>query len=146
MVGYTGGHCALNAVNHLGTSGLDAQQLQRCDQRLLLLVLLHPVNGLFSRTTWVSRYQKGKTSPDLNEMGFWDGSGINWTIYKKICTTLQIDNHINTPLLNFFIGRMIFLMPNQQCQSTEGVDMTKDINTKLEYRSVLYFTLYTYNQ
>jgi len=24
-------------------------------------------NGLFSRTTWVSRYQKGKTSLDLNE-------------------------------------------------------------------------------
>ena len=28
---------------------------------------LHPFNGLFSRTTWVSRYQKGKTSVDLNE-------------------------------------------------------------------------------
>jgi len=24
--------------------------------------LLHPFNGLFSRTTWVSRYQKGKTT------------------------------------------------------------------------------------
>ena len=23
-----------------------------------------PFNGLFSRTTWVSRYQKGKTNPD----------------------------------------------------------------------------------
>ena len=33
----------------------------------LLLLLLHPFNGLFSRTTWVSRYQKGKTSLDLNE-------------------------------------------------------------------------------
>ena len=29
--------------------------------------LLHPFNGLFSGTTWVSRYQKGKTSLDLNE-------------------------------------------------------------------------------
>jgi len=27
---------------------------------LLLLLLLHPFNGLFSRTTWVSRHQKGK--------------------------------------------------------------------------------------
>jgi len=26
-----------------------------------------PFNGLFSRTTWVSRYQKGKTCLDLNE-------------------------------------------------------------------------------
>ena len=29
--------------------------------------LLPPFNGLFSRTTWVSWYQKGKTSLDLNE-------------------------------------------------------------------------------
>ena len=29
--------------------------------------LLHPFNVLFSRTTWVSWYQKGKTSLDLNE-------------------------------------------------------------------------------
>ena len=29
--------------------------------------LLHLVNGLFSRTTWVSQYQKGKTTLDLNE-------------------------------------------------------------------------------
>ena len=34
---------------------------------LLLLLLLQPFNGLFSRTTWVSRYQKGKNSLDLNE-------------------------------------------------------------------------------
>jgi len=34
---------------------------------LLLLLLPHPFNGLFSRPTWVSRYQKGKTSLVLNE-------------------------------------------------------------------------------
>ena len=28
---------------------------------------LHPFNGLFSRTTWVSWYQKDKTSLDLNK-------------------------------------------------------------------------------
>jgi len=28
---------------------------------------VHPFNGLFSWTTWVSRYQKGETSLDLNE-------------------------------------------------------------------------------
>jgi len=27
---------------------------------MLLLLLLHPFNGLFSRTTWVSWYQKDK--------------------------------------------------------------------------------------
>ena len=34
---------------------------------LLLLLLVHPLNVLFSRTTWVSLYQKSKTSPDLKE-------------------------------------------------------------------------------
>jgi len=34
---------------------------------LLLLLLLHPFNDLFSRQTWVSPYQKSKTSLDLNE-------------------------------------------------------------------------------
>jgi len=32
-----------------------------------LLLLLHPFNVLLSRTTWVSRYQKGKNSLDSNE-------------------------------------------------------------------------------
>jgi len=42
--------------------------------------VLHPFDGLFSRTTWVSRYQKSKTSPDLDEAGddgFLGFSGIN---------------------------------------------------------------------
>ena len=30
------------------------------------------------------------------------------------------DNHANIPPLSFFTGRMPFLPPNQQCQSTEG--------------------------
>jgi len=37
-----------------------------------------------------------------------------------IWTSLQTDNHTNTSSLNFFTGRMLFLTPNQQCQSTEG--------------------------
>jgi len=46
-------------------------------RRLLLVHLLN--NGFFSRTTWVTQYQKGKSSLDLNEArddGFWGGSGI----------------------------------------------------------------------
>jgi len=33
----------------------------------ILLLLLHPFNGLFSWTTWVSWYQKGKTSLDYKK-------------------------------------------------------------------------------
>jgi len=53
---------------------------------ILLTPLLHPFNCLFSRTTWVSRYQKGKVSLDLNEarddevLGC---SGMSWTICKQ---------------------------------------------------------------
>jgi len=39
------------------------------------LLLLHPFNGPFCRTAFVSQYQKGKTSPDFNEArddGVWD--------------------------------------------------------------------------
>ena len=35
----------------------------------------HPFNGLFSRSTWVIRYQKGKIRLDLNDArddGVWD--------------------------------------------------------------------------
>jgi len=32
-----------------------------------IYTLLHLFNGPFSRTTWVSRYQKGRTIPDFAE-------------------------------------------------------------------------------
>ena len=46
------------------------------------------------------------------------GSGISWTICKS--APLQTDNHASTPTLRLFTGRMPFLPPNQQRQSTEG--------------------------
>jgi len=60
------------------------------NNKLLPLPLPHPFNGLCTRTTWVSRYQKGKTSVDLDEARD-DGvltwhlgcSGISWTICKQ---------------------------------------------------------------
>ena len=33
-------------------------------------------------------------------------------------TLLQTDNHAS--ISSFFTGQMLFLMPNQQCQTTEG--------------------------
>ena len=40
--------------------------------------------------------------------------------HMQVCTSLQTDNHASTPPLSFFTGRMLFLPPNQQRQSTEG--------------------------
>ena len=80
----------------------------------------HPFNGHFFGTTRVSRYQKGKTNLD-----FTGARDSEWQWYQlghmQVCTSLQTDNHASTSLLKFFTGRMPFLPPSQQCQSTEGI-------------------------
>ena len=62
---------------------------------------VQPFNGLFSRTTWVSRYQKGKTNLD-----FTGARDSKWQWHQlghmQVCTSLQTDNHANTPPLVFY--------------------------------------------
>ena len=70
-----------------------------------ILLLLHPFNGLFSRTTSVSWYQKGKTSLDLSEAR--DDGVLGWQWHQvdhmqTICTLHHMDNHTNTSSLNFY--------------------------------------------
>jgi len=47
---------------------------------------------LFAGTTWVSWYQKGKTSLDFTE-----ARDSEWQLHQlghmQVCTSLQIDNH-----------------------------------------------------
>jgi len=78
----------------------------------------HPVNSPFSWTTRLSQYQKGKTNLDFTEArdSEWQWHQLG---HMQVCTSLQTDNHASTP--PFFTGRMPFLLPNQQCQSTEGI-------------------------
>ena len=79
----------------------------------------HPFNGHFSGTTQVSRYQKGKTNLDFTEArdSEWQWHQLE---HMQVCTSHQTDNHASTSPLGFFTGRMPFLSPNQQRQSTEG--------------------------
>jgi len=67
---------------------------------LLLLLLLHLFQGLFSRTTWVSQYQKGKPFWILleQEMMGWQWHQLDHM--QIICTSLQTDNHTSTSPLN----------------------------------------------
>jgi len=69
----------------------------------------------------VSRYQKGKTNLDLTEAR---DSERQWHQLGRmqVGTLLQTDNHTSpSPVTaQFFTGRMPFLPPNQQRQSTEG--------------------------
>jgi len=99
-------------------AGLSSASLE---QHLPILLLLHPFNGLFSRTTRVSRYKKGKTNLDSNEAR--DDGVLRWQWHQldhmqTICTSLQRDNHTNTSSLNSY--RPDVLPDAQQCQSTEG--------------------------
>jgi len=76
----------------------------------------HPFNGPFSGTTRVSRYQRGKTNLDFTEArdSEWQWHQLG---HMQVCTPLQTNNHASTlPLV--FTGRMPFLPPNQQRQST----------------------------
>ena len=49
----------------------------------------------FSGTTWVSRYQKGKTNLDFTE-----ARDSEWQCHQlghmQVCTSLQTDNHAST--------------------------------------------------
>jgi len=75
-------------------------------------------------TAQVSRYQKSKTNLDFTEAR---DSERQWHQlgYMQVCTLHQTDNHTSTPPLCFFTGRMPFLPPNQQRQSTEGTLVTE---------------------
>ena len=97
--------------------------------RILLLYLVvverdmsphtHPFCGPLSGTTRVSRYQKGNTSLDFTK-----ARDSEWQWHQRghmqVCTSLQTDNHTSTPPFSFFTGRMPFLSPSEQRQSTEG--------------------------
>ena len=59
-----------------------------------------PFNGLLSGTTWVSRYQKGKTNLDFTGArdGEWQWHQLG---HMQVCSSLQTDNHASTPPLSF---------------------------------------------
>ena len=78
---------------------------------------LHTFNDPLSRTTRVSRYQKGKTNLDFTEArdSEWQRHQLG---HMQVCTSLRTDNRTSTPPLSF-TGRMPFLPPNQQCQCTD---------------------------
>jgi len=78
----------------------------------------------------VSQYQKGKTNLDFTEArdSEWQWHQVG---HMQVCPSLQTENHASTPPLSFFTGRMPFLPPNQQHQSTEGMKSYSVIRTKL---------------
>ena len=90
--------------------------------RYFQLGLLHYIHltAFFSKTTWVSQYQKGKQFWILIKQEMTSGSGISWTICKSFTPhSRQITTLV--PHHSVFTGRMPFLPPNQQHQSTATI-------------------------
>jgi len=83
----------------------------------------HLFNYPLSWTTRVSWYQS---------FSEWQWHQLG---HMQVCTSLQTDNHASTPPLSFFTGRMPFLPPNQQRQSTEST-VWDEINKKCKPRSL----------
>jgi len=58
-------------------------------------------------------YARARTHARLTE---WQWHQLG---HMQVCISLQTDYHASTPPLSFFTGRMPFLPPNKQRQSTE---------------------------
>ena len=79
----------------------------------------HPFNSHFSRTTRVSRYQKGKTNVDFTEakVSEWQWHQLG---HMQVCTSLQTDNHTSTPSLSFLQAGC------SSCRPTNSVKALKE--------------------
>jgi len=67
---------------------------------VVLQLLLHQFNRLFSKTSWVIWCEIGKTSLNLSE------AGVGWQRHQldhmqTVCTSLHTDDHANTLSLHF---------------------------------------------
>ena len=79
----------------------------------------------------MSWYEKGETNLDFTEAR---DSELQWHQlgHMQVCTSLQTHNHASIPPLSFFTGRMPFLPPNQQRQSTEGTNNKEETEQRSE--------------
>ena len=86
---------------------------------------LQPFNGLFSRTTWVSRYQIGKTNLD-----FTGARDSEWQWHQlghmQVCTSLQTDNHASTPPLCFLQAGCPSCRPTNSVKALKAQDLHQE--------------------
>jgi len=67
---------------------------------IIIHTYTHTFDGPFTGTTWVSWYQKGKTSLDFTEArdNEWQWHQLG---HMQVCTSLRTNNHVSTPPLSF---------------------------------------------
>ena len=115
-------HRVLGQNLHVRTSLQVVCDAPRRNHALLaeeLLLLLHPINDIFSRIAWVNRHQKGKPSWILlqQEMMGWQWHQLDHMQITFAPSSRQITTPV--PQHSVFTGRMPSLPPNRQRQSTE---------------------------
>jgi len=84
----------------------------------------HPFNGPLSGTTRLSWYQKGETYLDFTEArdSEWQWHQLG---HMQVCTSLQTDNHTNTPQLSFL---------QAGCPSCHPTNSVKAMGGKVEIK------------
>jgi len=94
-----------------------------------------PFNGLFSRTTWVSRYQKGKTNLDYTGArdSEWQWHQLGHKI-MQVCTLLQTDNHASTPPLCFLQAVCPSCRPTNSVKALKA--LTRTVKVVLKYDTI----------
>ena len=85
-----------------GRPWLSDRKKENSIEKQLTTTTLHPFNGLFSRTTWVSRHQKGKPFWILLEQEIMRWQWHQLDHMQIICTALQTDNHASTSPLSLY--------------------------------------------
>ena len=121
-------HLATTTCIHLQSNH---RQTSYCDVLIIpwqLLVFLnhahthtHPFNGSFPLLPRWAGTRKVKPIWILLKQETVNGSDISWAICKSAPRSRQITTL--APHHSVFTGRMPFLPPNQQCQSTEGISI-----------------------
>ena len=90
----------------------------------VLLLLLHPFNGLILLDSLGKPVPERKTSLDLNEARDHEVLGWQWhqlDHMQTICILLQTDNH-TTPHHSMFTGRLPFVMLNKSVTALKAAD------------------------
>ena len=64
------------------------------------------------------------------------GNGISWAIFKSAPRSRQITTA--APHRSVFTGRMPFLSPNQQCQSTEDIKLVFTLNSTAGHKDTFF--------
>ena len=102
-----------------------------CEFLIYLKIKQTPFSCFFSRTAWISRYQKGKPIQAFNKARddevFGDGSCVSQTTWKQAAPRFK-QLSMPTAYRSIFMGRMLFLMPNQLLNSVKVMKAVCDIS------------------